>query len=99
MAGGILQGLDFDVFYSGDDFGVVAIANGEREPGQVSREEIDTDKIQGFMPTFRCRYRFSEGSQITIESRDGSQVSHIVEAVLPLEFEEFLHVLSLDDAQ
>ena len=91
MAGGKLEGLDFDAFYDLDSFAIEATIAGAIEVGLFNKEEIDTDRIQGVYPAFRCQSQYPEGTEVTINS-----INYTVEAVLPLEFGEFLHALSKD---
>lgn len=91
MAGGKLEDIDFDAFYDTDDFAVEATIAGDIEVGLFNKEEIDTDRIQGVYPAFRCQSKYPEGTEITIDD-----VDYTVEAVLPLEFGEHLHALSKD---
>lgn len=90
MAYSEIEGLDFDAFYSEDDFGVSVRFGGDDIFGLFNNEELDTEKISGVYATFRCRVRIDEGSVFEIR---GDQYE--VEDILDLEFGEFLHALTL----
>ena len=90
MAYSEIEELDFDAFYGVDSFGTTVKFGGADISGLFNNEELETEQISGVYPTFRCLTRIDEGSIIEI---GGNQYG--VEAILPLEFGESLHILTL----
>lgn len=92
MAGASIETRDLAEFYN-SEFGVSALVLGDTEPGIFSREEIDNEEMAGTFDTFRCARRIDEGTSITITEEDGSENDYRVEAVMDLDFGEYLHLL------